>query len=156
MIRFTPSKLAHVRKLRRIVVKRDLPRPPEFDACTDDELTGIYNGIGSDKFRFLLGITTAVFGVFEASALVHDHGWSPFYNDGSKKRFDQTNNRFRAGNLVLASTCGVWFGWLRPQQRAVYRAAGETLYRVVDGPIGWSVWGSSACREDEPGPEVMA
>ncbi len=155
MIRFTPARLAHVRNLRAKVVKLDLPRPPEFDACTDDELTGIYNGIGSDKFRFIIGLTDVIFGVFEPSALIHDHGWSPLYCDGTQKRFDQTNNRFRAGNLILASTCGVWFGWMRPQQRRVYRAAGETLYRVVDGPIGWSVWKNAAHCDVEPGPEVI-
>ena len=47
--------IAHIRKLRRIVLKYDLPRPPEFDQATDEQLQEIYNGIGSDKFSALLG-----------------------------------------------------------------------------------------------------
>lgn len=147
--------LAHIRKLRAVVVSRDLPRPAEFDATTDEELQAIYNGIGSDKFKGLLWLTTRVFGVFEPAALVHDYGWSPMWCDGSRERYDQSNNRFRAGCLILACTCHVWFGWLRPQQRALFRSSGELLYRVVASPIGWGIW-SGEKREIEPGPEVQA
>lgn len=151
----TPAQwLAHVRCLRATVIRLDLPHPVEFDAATDEQLAEEYNGIGSDKYRALLGITTAVFHVFEAAALVHDFGWSKLWNDGTRARFEQSNNRFRAGNLILASTCHVWFGWLRPQQRAIYRAAGDALYRVVASDIGWDCWKAGAA-EHEPGPEVI-
>ena len=150
------TKLDHVRKLRRIVVKRDLPRPPEFDACTDDELAGIYNGIGSDKYHPLLWLTTKIFSVFEPSALIHDFSWSRLWCDGSRERFDTANNRFRAGNLILACTCGVWFGWFRPWQRTLYRQSGELLYRVVASDIGWDIWVKAERMDVEPGPEVMA
>ena len=150
------QRLAHVRKLRRIVIQRDLPRLLEFDKSTDEQLVEIYNGIGSAKFKSLLGITTAVFQVFEASALIHDYCWSKYFNDGSRERFTYSNNCFRAGNLILASTCKVWFEVLRPQQRKIYRAAGDALYRVVDSElIGWPIWLEGAA-EAEPGPEVMA
>ena len=135
------QRLAHVRKLRRIVIQRDLPRPLEFDQATDEQLVEIYNGIGSAKFKSLLGITTAVFQVFEASALIHDCCWSKYFNDGSRERFTYSNNCFRAGNLILASTCKVWFETFRPQQRKIYRAAGDALYRVVDSElVGWPIW----------------
>ena len=148
--------IAHIRKLRRIVVKYDLPRPPEFDAATDEQLQEIYNGIGSDKFRALLWLTTKLFSVFEASALIHDFCWSKYFNDGSRKRFDFSNNCFRAGNLILASVCGVWFELFRPEQRNTFRTAGEGLYRVVSSDlIGWPIWLAGAA-EAEPGPEVMA
>ena len=147
------SSISHIRKLRRIVLKHDLPRPAEFDQATDEQLQEIYNGIGSDKFKALLGITTALFSVFEASALIHDFCWSKYWNDGSRKRFDSSNNCFRAGNLILASTCSVWFEFFRPQQRAVYRAAGESLYRIVASDlIGWPIWVDGAA-DSEPGPE---
>lgn len=150
------QRLAHVRKLRRIVIQRDLPRPPEFDQTTDEQLVEVYNGIGSAKFKSLLGITTAVFQVFEASALIHDYCWSKYFNDGSRARFTYSNNCFRAGNLILASTCGVWFAVFRPQQRKIYRAAGESLYRVVDSELmGWPIWRDGATSQ-EPGPEVLA
>lgn len=149
------QRLAHVRKLRRIVIKRDLPRPLEFDQASDEQLVEIYNGIGSNKFRSLLGITTAIFQVFEASALIHDYCWSKYFNDGSRKRFDFSNNCFRAGNLILASVCGVWFELFRPEQRKAFRMAGESLYRVVSSDlIGWPIWLEGAA-EAEPGPEVM-
>lgn len=148
--------IAHIRKLRRIVVKYDLPRPAEFDQATDEQLQEIYNGIGSDKFRALLWLTTKLFSVFEASALVHDYCWSKYFNDGSRKRFDFSNNCFRAGNLILASVCGVWFELFRPEQRNAFRTAGEGLYRVVSSDlIGWPIWLAGAA-EAEPGPEVMA
>lgn len=148
--------IAHIRKLRRIVLKHNLPRPVEFDQATDEQLQEIYNGIGSDKFRALLWLTTKLFSVFEASALVHDYCWSKYFNDGSRKRFDFSNNCFRAGNLILASTCGVWFELFRPQQRKAFRTAGESLYRVVASDlIGWPIWLEGAA-EAEPGPEVMA
>ena len=148
--------IAHIRKLRRIVVKYDLPRPAEFDQATDEQLQEIYNGIGSDKFRALLWLTTKLFSVFEASALVHDYCWSKYFNDGSRKRFDFSNNCFRAGNLILASVCSVWFELFRPEQRKAFRTAGEDLYRVVSSDlIGWPIWLAGAA-EAEPGPEVMA
>lgn len=147
--------IAHIRKLRRIVLKYDLPRPPEFDQATDEQLQEIYNGIGSNKFRGLLWITTKLFSVFEAAALIHDYCWSKYWNDGSRKRFDFSNNCFRAGNLILASTCGVWFEIFRPEQRKIYRAAGDALYRVVDSElIGWPIWVSGAVLP-EPGPETI-
>ena len=147
---------AHIRKLRRIVVKYDLPRPAEFDQATDEQLQEIYNGIGSKKFSFLLWLTTKLFSVFEAAALIHDYCWSKYFNDGSRKRFDFSNNCFRAGNLILASTCGVWFELFRPQQRKAFRTAGEGLYRVVDSElIGWPIWAAGAAPQ-EPGPEVLA
>lgn len=149
------QRLAHVRKLRRIVIQLDLPRPLEFDKATDEELVEIYNGIGSAKFKSLIGITTAVFQVFEAAALIHDYCWSKYFNDGSRERFTYSNNCFRAGNLILASTCGVWFEVFRPQQRKIYRAAGDSLYRVVASDlIGWPIWLEGATAP-EPGPEVM-
>ena len=148
--------IAHIRKLRRIVVKYDLPRPAEFDQATDEQLQEIYNGIGSKKFSFLLWLTTKLFSVFEAAALIHDYCWSKYFNDGSRKRFDFSNNCFRAGNLILASTCGVWFELFRPQQRKAFRTAGEGLYRVVSSDlIGWPIWLEGAA-EAEPGPEVMS
>ena len=148
--------IAHIRKLRRIVIKYDLPRPAEFDQATDEQLQEIYNGIGSDKFSALLWLTTKLFSVFEASALIHDYCWSKYFNDGSRKRFDFSNNCFRAGNLILASVCGVWFELFRPEQRKAFRTAGEGLYRVVSSDlIGWPIWLAGAA-EAEPGPEVMA
>ena len=148
--------IAHIRKLRRIILKHNLPRPAEFDAATDEQLQEIYNGIGSNKFRALLWLTTKLFSVFEASALIHDYCWSKYFNDGSRKRFDFSNNCFRAGNLILASTCGVWFALFRPEQRRLYRTAGDGLYRVVSSDlIGWPIWLAGAV-EAEPGPEVMA
>ena len=147
--------ISHIQRLRRNVIKQDLPRPPEFDQATDDQIQSVYNGIGSDKFSNILKITTDVFEAFEASALIHDFGWSELWNDGSRERWTVSNNRFREGNLILASTCGVWFGWLRPQQRTIYRAAGDALYRVVaSDDIGWPIWRDA--EHCEPGPEVMA
>ena len=147
--------IAHIRKLRRIVVKYDLPRPAEFDQATDEQLQEIYNGIGSDKFRALLWLTTKLFSVFEASALVHDYCWSKYFNDGSRKRFDFSNNCFRAGNLILASVCSVWFETFRPQQRKLFRTAGDALYRVVDSElIGWPIWLEGAASS-ELGPETI-
>ena len=148
--------ISHIRKLRHIVLKYDLPRPAEFDQATDQQLQEIYNGIGSDKFSALLWLTTKLFSVFEASALVHDYCWSKYFNDGSRKRFDFSNNCFRAGNLILASVCSVWFELFRPEQRKAFRRAGEDLYRVVSSDlIGWPIWLAGAA-EAEPGPEVMA
>ena len=148
--------IAHIRKLRRIVLKHNLPRPEGFDEATDEQLQEIYNGIGSNKFRSLLWLITKLFSVFEASALIHDYCWSKYFNDGSRKRFDFSNNCFRAGNLILASTCWVWFAVFRPQQRKAFRAAGEVMYGVVASDlIGWPIWLEGAA-EAEPGPEVMS
>lgn len=150
------QKVAHVRKLRAIVLRLNLPRPKEFDTATDEQLAEIYNGIGSDKFKMLLWLTTNIFSVFESAALIHDYCWSRFFNDGSRERYDYSNNCFRAGNLILASTCGVWFEVFRPQQRAVFRTSGELLYRVVASPIGWGIWSGAEHVDVEPGPEVMS
>lgn len=145
--------ISHIRKLRRIVIKYDLPRPAEFDQATDEQLQEIYNGIGSKKFSFLLWLTTKLFSAFEAAALIHDFCWSRFFNDGSRKRYDFSNNCFRAGNLILATACGVWFELFRPEQRRLYRAAGDGLYRVVaSDSIGWPIWRDGAADID-PGPE---
>lgn len=149
------TKLDHVRALRTKARKLDLPRPAEFDAATDEQLAEIYNGIGSDKYHPLLWLTTKIFSVFEPSALIHDFGWSRLWCDGSRERFDIANNRFRAGNLILACSCGVWFGWFRIWQRTLYRQSGELLYRVVASDIGWDIWVKAGRMDAEPGPEVM-
>jgi hypothetical protein len=150
------TKIDHVLALRAKVIKLNLPRPAEFNLATDEQLAEIYNGIGSEKFRYLLWLTTKIFGVFEASALIHDFGWSPLWCDGSRERFEQANNRFRAGNLILACSCGVWFGWFRPWQRVLYRQSGELLYRVVASDIGWDIWSKAQRMDVEPGPEAIA
>jgi hypothetical protein len=150
------TKLDYDRSLRAKVVKLDLPRPPEFDLATDEQISENYNGIGSDKYHSLLWLTTKIFEVFEAAAMVHDFSWSPLWCDGSRERFEKANNRFRAGNLILACTCGVWFGWFRPWQRVLYRQSGELLYRVVESGIGWDIWSKAKRMDVDLGPEAQA
>lgn len=137
------SSIAHIRKLRATVRKYDLPRPAGFDALTDEQLQACYNGIGSEKFASLLWLTTRIFEVFEAPAMIHDAGWA-LYNDGTVTEWERSNNRFRAGNRIMAETCRVWFGWFRPAQRMLFRQSGELLYRVVSSQvIGWPIWAGS-------------
>lgn len=134
------KKIDKIRRLRRLIVKLDLPRHPEFDIASDEEICREYNGIGSKKYQRLIGITTKVFQIFEAPAVIHDHACAKPQNDGSKYRFDLANDRFRAGNKIMAKTCHVWFECFRPQQRDLYRAAGETLYGFVISRFGWECW----------------
>lgn len=147
--------LQRIRRLRALVIKYNLPRPAEFDTATDEQLQKEYNGIGSKKFRALLWLTTKLFAIFEAAALIHDYCWSKLWNDGTRYRWRKSNNFFRAGCMILAATCGVWFEWARPQQRAIYHSSGEALYRVVDSDlIGWPIWRDA--EHCEEGPEVLA
>ena len=70
-------------------------------------------------------------------------GWT-LYNDGTVTEWERSNNRFRAGNRIMAETCHVWFGWFRPAQRMLFRQSGELLYRVVSSQvIGWPIWAGS-------------
>lgn len=146
--------IQHIRNLRRIVVARNLPRPEWFDGLSDDYLQSVYNGIGSDKYKSLLWLTTEIFETFEPAALIHDSAWAPANNDGSVERWRQSNSDFRAGCHILAATCGVWFGLFRPQQRRLFHANADLLAAVVSShSIGWPCWLSGA--NPETGPERM-
>ena len=147
--------LAHIRKLRRLIVKLGLLRPEEFDAASDEEVQRWYNGIGSSKYgNLVLGVSTWILSLYEAAALIHDYWWGAM-NDGSRGRFNQSNSEFRSNCAKLAESTTLFFGWFRREARRLLVDVGHGLAAIVKTEdVGWPIWESGATIE--PGEEVLA
>lgn len=133
--------LPHIQNLRSKIFRWNLPRPEWFDMVQDKVVQEYYNGIGSEKYKLLLGVTTKVLSIYEPAALIHDVQWSKL-GLGMCSTFEESNGMFRAGCHICASHAKPIIHIFRPSQRRMYHEIGEDLFRVVNGPIGEKVWES--------------
>ena len=135
--------LDHIRTLRAKARKLGLYAHPSFWTATDEALQASYNGIGSDKFKVLLGITTEIFELFEPAALIHDWDWGPC-NFGVDSSWHEANERFRHNCYILAMASKIWFGIFRPQIRVMRCWWGNRLADVVSSKIGREIYHGNA------------
>lgn len=133
--------ISHIERLDKKAIRLNLPRPKWYDDLTYYEKQPKYNGIGSEKFGFLLKPGTFLFQLFEPAALIHDVQGS-IYGRAMGATFEQYNSDFRAGCHILASNAKPIIGIFRPQQREAYHNAAELLYSIVSGPAGRFAWNS--------------
>lgn len=116
------------------------------------------NGIGSDdpSVKWLVAPTTFVFSWMEVAATFHDEGWAHWFNDGSRERFELTNDLFREILFAKAdrSFRWVWPGFLRERLRAGRRDEARAAHAILMSNGCFDIWRKNASVE--PGPEVMA
>lgn len=139
------------------LVSLNAPVPPGFFRIALDTLIDQCNGIGSDdpSVKWLVAPTTFVFSWMEVAAVPHDIWWGPLYNDGSRERFEQSNDGFRDTLLTKASRS---FGWvplrfLREKLRDGRRAEAMAAHAILSSDGCFDIWKRNA--EVEPGPERM-
>lgn len=71
------------------------------------ELSGIYNGIGPDRFpEKLRAFVTSVNDIFEPAALIHD---VEYHEGGSKADFTAANTRFQRNCDILVDNAYAWY-----------------------------------------------
>ncbi len=82
---------------------------------TDEELAGIFNGIGPEAFpQWLRAALDALHPSLRPVALIHDVEWSE--SDGKRETFAASNDRFARNGCTVACAS---FGWWRPRRYKV-------------------------------------
>ena len=100
-----------------------------------EELQGIYNGLGPDRFpQWLRDLVTEASGLFEPAALIHDA--RNHVSDGSTYGFNGANIEFLCNCRILADRAYSWWNWKRYRARMI----ADALYDFVSSPAGWCAW----------------
>lgn len=78
-----------------------------LDRYSVEEIAGIYNGIGPDRFPdWLRKIVTESAELFEAAALIHDVEYD---EGGTREQFTAANDRFRRNCYTLVKDRYGWY-----------------------------------------------
>lgn len=100
---------------------------------TDEELAGIFNGIGPEAFpQWLRAALDALHPSLAPVAFIHDVEWSE--SDGSEESFAESNARFRRNGITVA--CAAYGGG----GRAATRSCGTPGSSRICQRFGWSAW----------------
>jgi hypothetical protein len=132
----------HIQYLVTKINSHNLARPVWFDKTSIYNLQKFYNGIGSEKYSYLLKLTSEILSVFEPAALIHDLEWSSI-GAVNGSTFEESNSTFRANCHIVASYTKPVIKIFRPTQRRIYHEIAEDLHKIVSGPIGKRVWKDS-------------
>ena len=101
---------------------------------TDEELAGIFNGIGPEAFpQWLRAALDALHPSLAPVAFIHDVEWSE--SDGREETFAESNARFRRNGCKVASAS---FGWWRPRRYLVMWDA--VKFARICQRFGWSAF----------------
>ena len=123
-----------VKELIRKARELNLENVEILDRYSVEEIAGIYNGIGPDRFPdWLRKIVTASTELFEAAALIHD---LEFYEGGTSEQFTAANNRFRRNCYTLVKAR---YGWYDPRRYLwMNKARRWSNYCELFGWYGWT------------------
>jgi hypothetical protein len=103
------------------------------------ELASIYNGIGPDAFpEWLRDAISALHPSLAVVAFIHDVEWHE--SDRSRKKFTESNERFRTNGYIVAKRK---FGWYDPRRYAVMNQARR--FGNICQIFGWEAW-CSPCQ----------
>ena len=164
----TPETIA---RLRAATERYGLDNRWIADKYSDEQLAGIYNGLGPDSFpRWLRAVLTDLNPLLRPVAFVHDIEWHE--SDGSVEAFKASNDRFRANGFKVADAdhplwslrrwmvrhqaakfarlCQKfgWRGWSSPCKCAVCRRKAERAAVATEEKAVESVAGTVAATEN--------
>lgn len=126
--------IEHIRGLRDVADLYELGNREILLKYSDEELTVIYNGLGSDGFPYLVRkVLTGTNRHLEASALIHDVEWTEA--DGTYESFTKSNARFTSNSKKYAESK---FSVLNPVRYFVIfkgKAFGDLCQKY-----GWAAW----------------
>ena len=104
-----------IRRLRKACEDMELENRETLAKYTDEQLSDIYNGIGTEGFPgWLRKALDALHPSLRPVAMIHDVEWQE--SDGSRTTFDMSNARFRRNGCKVACES---FGWWRPRRYKV-------------------------------------
>ena len=123
-----------IKRLKRLCEEYGLEGREILSRHTDEELAGIFNGIGPDAFpQWLRSALDAVHPSLAPVAFIHDVEWHE--SDGTKESFSESNSRFRQNGCKVASAA---FGWWRPRRYLVMWDS--VKFARICQRFGWSAW----------------
>lgn len=123
-----------VKELRRICVERRLSGLSFLDGLTDEQIDADYNGIGPEWFPAAARRAVDVLcDEFRPPAMIHDVEWS--HSDGSREKFEASNERLYVNCCVMAKASCAWYN---PRRYVLLRRA--RLFRDLCSRFGWSAY----------------
>ena len=123
-----------IKRLKRLCEEYGLEGREILSRHTDEELAGMFNGIGPDAFpQWLRSALDALHPSLAPVAFIHDVEWHE--SDGTKESFSESNSRFRRNGCKVASAA---FGWWRPRRYLVMWDS--VKFARICQRFGWSAW----------------
>ena len=123
-----------IKRLKRLCEEYGLEGREILSRHTDEELAGMFNGIGPDAFpQWLRSALDALHPSLAPVAFIHDVEWHE--SDGTKESFSESNSRFRQNGCKVASAA---FGWWRPRRYLVMWDS--VKFARICQRFGWSAW----------------
>lgn len=133
------------------------PIPPGFYDIPPSVGAPLCNWIGSDdpSAKWASGPLNTFLPWMKPPSVPHDITWSPIYNNGSRSRFVDSNDRFRDTLHLLADQSFDWVspGLLRRKLRDARHWEADKAHKALMLDMCWRIWLKNA--EIEPGPEAM-
>ena len=122
-----------VKELIRKARELNLENVEILDRYSVEEIAGIYNGIGPDRFpEVLREFLNTLHPTLQVVALIHD---LEYYEGGTRKQFTESNDRFYRNGKTAAFA---EYGWYDPRRYLVWNKARQ--FRNLCELLGWSGW----------------
>lgn len=136
--------LKEIKRLKELAEKLKLENREILDKYKLTELASIYNGIGPDSFpEWLRSAISSLHPSLAVVAFIHDAEWHE--SDKSRKKFTESNTRFKENGYRVAKA---EFSWFNPRRYLVMNDARR--YGNYCELFGWQGWlspcGCAICR----------
>lgn len=126
--------IGHLTQLRILTSRYRLENREILSKYSDEDLSGIYNGIGPDAFPMRLRLMlTTLHRALAPAVLIHDVEWHEA--DGTRASFDASNLRFKRNGYAIARK--KYSHW-NPHRYLVMNEA-RTFANICQR-FGWHVW----------------
>lgn len=122
-----------VKELIRKARELNLENVEILDRYSVEEIAGIYNGIGPDRFpEVLREFLNTLHPTLQVVALIHD---LEYYEGGTRKQFTESNDRFYRNGKTAAFAA---YSWYDPRRYLVWNKARQ--FSNLCELFGWSGW----------------
>lgn len=131
-----------VNELIRKARKLRLENVGILDRYSVEEIAGIYNGIGPDRFpEVLREFLNTLHPTLQVVALIHD---IEYHEGGTRKQFTESNDRFYRNGKTAAFA---EYSWYDPRRYLIWNKARQ--FRNLCELFGWSGWAKPEGVADE-------